>query len=76
MIEVTTVKSKRTGDIGKKTKFTDHSPILVGMHLYLVGREIDGKAVVTSLIKKVNRPADNVFEVTTSNGSIYEIRKI
>ena len=80
MYEVTWIKSLNDKErdferFPKVQVFEQHSPIMVGVVLYLVGREGDGKTVVTSPVQSLYLLRSNIMEVTTKN-SVYEIKEI
>jgi hypothetical protein len=60
----------------KFQKFESHSPILFGVNLWLFNREGDGRTFRTTAVKSVFKPHENVFRITTKNGSIYELKKL
>jgi hypothetical protein len=76
MYELTLIERKDMDKFPKVQKFKDHSPLLVGVQLCLWEREGDGKVLVTTRIKSVFNPHENVWTFLTENGSFYELRKV
>jgi hypothetical protein len=56
--------------------FEDHSPLLVGLQVYLMNRKDDGKALITSRVTELDMVHENIWRFTTSSGSVYELRKV
>lgn len=76
MYELKTIREAKPSDRPPVQNFKDHSPVIIGLPLYLFGREGDDRMLVTSRVVDIWAPHEAILQVTTKNGSIYELRRL